>query len=505
MSEPPFEHIAWFSARDVDLTPKGPKKVQPQMQDLRSAAETFGKLFGVDSDIDTFKMGLGGEHEGSLKTLFVFDNFETINEKNAFQQFLADNTRLPNRVLITSRERDFQADMPLEVSGMDWDQAAELLGRVSKSLGIEALVNERTAKQIFDSAEGHAYVMRLLLGELAVSGQMSGMSQVMTRDDRVLNAVFERSYELLSEAGRSVFLTIGNWTAAIPEISLVAVLGKRGFEVLDAVDECVRLALIERGALKGGDPCYSSPKLARQFASRKLTGDPDRLMVQGDLDELRSFGVISITGEKPSYAEIMTDYERYCISRARQAPMAERKAIAETLERIANYWTEAWLILADFQAKAGFSQDTVLATTQRAVEAMPENKKAWRYRLNQAHAMNREEIVVATQIELANLEPTSEEQLRETVGAVLGFIAAHEESIPGERRQSYIRGVRGHMTKVADSLTPSGLEQLGHLYLLDEDEEQAYRYAEMGTRINPRHKGCAELLERLKNRGFRPT
>lgn len=502
---PPFDHVAWFSARDVDLTPHGPKQVQPAMDDMENAAATYGRIFGLPGTVESLKAGLNGETEASRNTLFIFDNFETIADKRTFQRFLTDNTRPPNKLLITSRERDFHGDLPLEVSGMDWEEAQELLEGVGASLGIQALLTPEVMERIFESTEGHAYVMRLVAGEIASRGDVSGLSQVMTQRDQVLDAVFERSYARLSEAGRTTFLTVGNWKAIIPEVSLIATLGKRGFDVLEALDECSQLALIERGELKDGQPCFWAPQLARIFAQRKLTGATDALTIRGDLQELRKFGVISIGGPRPGYEEIMGEYSRYCLSQAREASPERRDSIAGMLERCAEYWPQAWLTLVEFRALSGASRELVLTTTQRAVEALPESKRAWEMRLRHAQSMRSDEIAVTAQIELANLDPADHAQLEKTATAVIKYVTDHKGEIPLSRRDSYVHSVRDHMTRQADSLRPNALRSLAWLYLIDGNDNRAWEFATLGKRRNSKHKGCNAILQRLEKSGFRPA
>jgi hypothetical protein len=50
--------------------------------------------------------------------LFAFDNFETVRNAGDLYAFLDAHIRLPNKILITTRAREFKADFPVDVSGM---------------------------------------------------------------------------------------------------------------------------------------------------------------------------------------------------------------------------------------------------------------------------------------------------------------------------------------------------------------------------------------------------
>ena len=141
-----FDTILWFSARDIDLALNGPKVVQPHVLSERDIAEEFMELAGELTQEPGEKrsaISVMAEHlrQSSLgPTLFVFDNFETVRSPVDLFQWIDTNVRLPNKVLITSRFRDFKADYPIEVSGMEQAEADELVSKTVRALGIEHLV-----------------------------------------------------------------------------------------------------------------------------------------------------------------------------------------------------------------------------------------------------------------------------------------------------------------------------------------------------------------------------
>ena len=71
----------------------------------------------------------GGANAGA--SLFVFDNFETVDAPADVYRWLEDSIRLPNKILITTRVRSFKGDWPVDVSGMTEEEFAELVATVS--------------------------------------------------------------------------------------------------------------------------------------------------------------------------------------------------------------------------------------------------------------------------------------------------------------------------------------------------------------------------------------
>ena len=215
LDEPPFEHIVWFSARDVDLRPNGPSEVRPSVIDMQSVSKRFGKLFaggGGGDDTEALAKALqSASGVASKGILFIFDNFETMADVRGLHKFLDEHTHLPNKTLITSRERAFVADYPIEVRGMEPKEAEQMLVDAARTLGIEGLMTPEAIESIYRYTGGHAYVMRVVVGEMAKDGRFMPPAAVMGRRQDIVDAVFERSFNKLSEAGRNVFLLVANW------------------------------------------------------------------------------------------------------------------------------------------------------------------------------------------------------------------------------------------------------------------------------------------------------
>lgn len=502
---PPYDTILWFSARNVDLTPTGPRPVQAATSDLDSAAAAFGRFTGSAGTLEDLQAALGAKdnakHGG---TLFIFDNFETVEDKIAAQSFLSDNIRPPNKLLITSRERGFKGDYSLEVSGMERDEASELLRNAASSLGVEGMLDSKTQDRIFKFSEGHAYVMRLLVGEIAVTGKLTGLRQAITKSDHILDTVFERSYSQLSEAGRKVFLTVASWNAVVPEISLLATLAKREINVSAALDECVTLALLEQGEMGDEYSCYWATQLARSFADRKVRGAVDSLEIRADLQELRRFGVIPIGGPRPEQVEVITAFIDRSVLGIAGLSTPERAELDYTLQQLAHEWPAAWLGVITFRRRANFPPDQVLEATKSAVEAMPTSRDAWRARADVAWATEEPVIAIAAEIELADLDPSDLGQLETAANALIGHLRKRERDMPASQRRVYLDRVRNHLVNAAARLTPTALSRLSWLFLLDDNDELAYEYASLGLRTNPHHSGCLSLIEQISARGYRP-
>jgi len=505
----PFEYIVWLSARDVDLTINGPKAVEPAVTTLEDVCKRYGQLFGNDPSVAAFAATLQNScaHTRSQKgILFVFDNFETLDGVTTLHTFLDTHTHLPNKILITSRERAFKADYPIEVRGMEYAEAEQMLSSIAESLNIRPLLTKALVRSIYDFTGGHAYIMRVICGEIAKEGRPIPVKTLMASRADIVQAVFERSFNKLSEAGRWVFLLVSNFRSAIPELALLVVVGRRDMPVEDGIEECVRLSLIVRDFLSDGQPCYSAPPLARTFGNKKLRGDPDRLLLEEELEAIRAFGVVDAgETEKYSQQDLARQFVSWCMLNADVSSEEARSRISHLLQSTAELWPQAWLSLAHFLEREGGAREQIEYALRRAVEEMPYNKESWWKRATYAERVGDNATRIASLVSAVEAAPLDVELIRDVALELSKYVNEHLNEIPKTRRGVYLASVRSHMEAVADKLDATGLSRLAWLFLLEEDQEGAWRYANQGCAKDAKNKHCINILERLRSAGFCPN
>jgi hypothetical protein len=493
-----FEYIVWFSARDIDLRPSGPVPVRPAVADLDMVSRSYGKLFRIDGSTESFARVLQSPAAHS-KTgiLFIFDNFETLSSMTELHKFLEIHTFLPNKVLITSRERGFKGDYPIPVSGMEFGEANQMIRSAAKELSIDTLLNDEAIANIYEYTRGHAYVMKVILGEIAKERRYVPLLQLLVGRRDIVNVVFERSFNKLSDAGRFVFLTVSNWKSMVSRLALVVTMGQRGLDAEEGIDECERLSLIESHQMVDGNSCYSSPQLARIFGSKKLEGDPDRLLIKEDLETLRKFGVIGTQDTvRVTQETIISQFINSCLRDAKTSDKATLARLDKLLQAIAEMWPKGWLELAFFRRQDNRDPKDVDYALRRAVEEMPFSKEAWLARARHAQAVGDKATVVASFVSAVEIDPSNVELIREAAFHLGQYVSDHASEIPRARRGTYLASVRGRMVQVADSLDATGLSRLAWLFLLEGDKEKGCQYAEMGAAKDPHNEYCRKILER---------
>ena len=293
-----FDIILWFSARDIDLLEIGAKPVKPKVLTEKDIANEYVQLINPkEREYKEFNAKAYFESELTKSkngpTLFVMDNFETLVYPQELFKWLDTYIRLPNKILITSRIREFKGDYPIEVRGMTREEFTRLVINTSEALRIRDLVSQGVIDDLFTESSGHPYVAKVLLGEMAKTGVASKVRRIMQQRGDVLVALFERTYDNMTPAARRVFQTLCNWRTIIPRIAIEAILvrNEEYMNVPKAIDELYRFSLIDLiRSEKDGQEFISLPLSSFEFGRKKLSVSSMKAAIEVDTNYIRMFG-----------------------------------------------------------------------------------------------------------------------------------------------------------------------------------------------------------------------
>ena len=491
-----FDTIVWFSARDLDLRPTGARAVRPQVITLMDVCSTYGALFTLESTTESFAKILQGQNDRSKPgTLFIFDNFETMQDLRDLHRFLDQHTTAPNKVLLTTRERAFKADYPIEVKGMEESEAFSMMRQLSTELHAEPLLTGSVMNAFYEQTKGHPYVMKVLVGELAKEKRYIAPAVVLSSRTDVAQAIFERSFTKLSDNARAVFLTVSNWRSYISELSLLVVLGLRGLDVDQGLDECLRLSLVTVVDRPDGESLYFSPELARVFGKRKLEGDPDRLVIQADIETLRNFGVTTDPKREGKQKQLVAKFVAWCKEQAKQSSREKVDKVDALLEMLAELWPDAWLELSDFRRQTGSSADKIEAALRRAVEENPSNVTTWLARADYAKATGNQRTYISSLVSAVDASPKDVGLIKEVAFQLAKYVK--EQEIPPATRHVFLSSVREHMSAQKRELDAVGLSRLAWLYILENDTAKGRECAIRGLELEQDNNYCQRIIEQL--------
>ncbi|MEQ9412220.1 MAG: NB-ARC domain-containing protein, partial [Cyclobacteriaceae bacterium] len=382
-----FQTILWFSARDIDLLTSGAKSVQPQVVKKDDLAREFMNLIqpsGFDSkDFNPkkfFESQLTNCTIGPL--LVILDNFETVENPDEMFVWLDTFIRLPNKILITSRFREFKADYPITVGGLEREEFDSLVYRVSNRLEIADQITDQHKEEIFYETGGHPYVTKILLGEFAKEGKLGSLKRIVSTSDDLLIALFERTFATTSNGAKRVFLTLCSWRSVIPQLGLEAIL-KTGevekFNVEQAVDELFSFSFIDLIKADDDSVFIFVPLSAYLFGKKKLMVSPLKSLIEKDLKLLTLFGV----GRKGTIKEgIRPRIENFFrgIANLISSSNAKIEDVEEALKYLCERNSETWLTLAALYEELGRPSDIISSYHKYLEQETDDNKKIsiWR-------------------------------------------------------------------------------------------------------------------------------
>jgi hypothetical protein len=504
-----YRVIVWFSARDIDLTLAGPKVVQPRILAERDIAEEYRTLIGYQPDKSTGQvpaLSTMAEHMRSSPigpTLFVFDNFETLRHPVDLFQWIDTNIRLPNKVVITSRFREFKADFPIEIFGMEREEAEDLISQTAAALNIQKLIGQRERDQIVEESGGHPYVIKIILGEIANTGAFGKPSKLIAGKEEILDALFDRTFASLSPMATRIFLTLSGWHSLVPELAIEATFlraGRDGADPGKGVNELGRMSLVERTPAPDGTDFIGVPLAAAVYGAKKLQVSPHRQLIENDIRFLQDVGATTLTGVKEGLRPRVWALFRRIAKRIADGGTSLDE-MRPVLEFVARHYYPAWLLLAEIQRECGgdaalqFSADYL----RRFLEKEPtgeEAQGAWQQLITIYHATG--DVVGGCGAFLRAAE-ISDPPLYQ-IASMAQWLNSEREII--DRMDVVERGALFKpLAKLLEShlreASSTDLSRLAWLHLHVGDQKRALEVAEIGLTRDPENRHCQSLVERL--------
>lgn len=368
-TESRYEGIVWLSSRDVDLQLTGPKPVRPLVLSPEDMGKFYASLVLPREKANEKGFNARAFLEQQLQKcdlnpcLFVFDNFETTQNPVEMFNWIDSFIRLPNKALITTRLREFKGDYPLEVGGMNHKEADLLVAQTASSLKVIGLLNREYIDELIEKSEGHPYIIKVLLGEVAKTKQIGNIPRLVAGTEDILTALFERTYAALSPCSQRAFLTLSAWNSHVPRVALEAVLYRstqERSEVEKGIESLLQYSMAEIYiAPLDKQEFISLPLVASVFGKKKLNVSPFKAAIQGDVEILQMMG--------PSRRDDLTlglakKFENFIGNISRRVDSGENfDTFTPIVEMICRAYNPGWLIVARWHMEMRSSQSYNLA------------------------------------------------------------------------------------------------------------------------------------------------
>lgn len=496
-----FDIVIWFSARDIDLTPDGPKQVQAvvinqqdiAMEYFRQIEEERKSHKGV---IDDFSKELTANRLG--KALYVFDNFETLSYPVEVYEWLNTYIRNPNKILITSRlNRNFKADYPVDVKGMTEEQCRELINATANKLGISNLITEAYTNKLIEESDGHPYVIKIILGEISKNGKVTEIKRIVAGKDKVLDALFKRTYSTLSIAAKRVFLTLSSWRSVIPYIALESVIMRSENEDMDfdaAIDELEKSSLIEISERKD-DLFISVPLASAIYGAQELDVSPMKIQIMSDRQLLLEFGAGNARGKATLEAHIVKKVKAL---KERIKTYEDFLRELSSLEYLSTKYTPIWNDIAYFYNKFGNveAQKDCYREMLKVEREQEKRLELWIKLRDLCNNDNDWEGESSALLEIVNLSSVPYDEISYAAYRVNKYYS--ENLANDDLSKSYlIKTIIRKMESRIKEANAIDCSRLAWLFLNMQVESNALKYARIGLSLDSNNQHCQKLLKKL--------
>lgn len=496
-SERKFDLIVWFSARDIDLLVEGPQPRLRDVKDLTSIAEYFCRLLGEElrgeDALETFSEYVS---QPDASVLLIMDNFETLDNPVEVHEALDQIVVLPSKVLITSRLRAFKGDFPVEVRGMEFEEATQLLQRESRRVGCEALMNSAAISQIYEYTSGIPYAMKLVTSQLRRGRPLRQIVDDTITSERIVEALFSREFEALGADAKQLFLTVGKVGNDVPLIAVQAVFAVEKLNFFQALEDCERASLVELHDVLA-TTLIGMPEVAKKFARIQLISSEDRIAVERLTKWLRA-----IYHFDTSVDPVMAFARKIIAEQRRDRSGEARSELSGILEALAEGNPSAWQVIADARKADGETPDRVRVAYQRAVEAAPNDRGLWEswadYELAASDAPGRyKPRAVELRVRAAECDPTDAEFSGLVAGEVSALFAQEKSRYPLGKRYEWVAGLIANLDSRFEELSPDVLSRLGWLHFFVEQHGDAVKCVRRALELDPGHRYSRDLEKRL--------
>ena len=519
-----FVAMLWFSARDIDLLAEGPKLVKPQILTEKDISEEFVRLIQpkqtsengfVPREYFEKILNKSPEDEPFIEgkpLLFVFDNFETVHRPIELFKWIDTYIRPPNKVLITTRFREFNGDYYVEVMGMNESECEELINSTAGTLGICDLLTDEYRQALYRESDGHPYVIKVLLGEVAKANKLVKVERIVASRDEILDALFERTFSVLSPTAKRVFLTLCNWQSTVPQLAVEAILLRPENEkmnVKDAIEELRRSSFVEVTESKG-DEFLIVPLVAAVFGKRKLSVSPMKNAVDADMRFLQAFGTTQHSDIQRGVDLPIKRLFRHLGERVSQRP-EELNNYLPMLEFIARQYPPAQLLLASLHEESGSrnSLENAKDALRRYLESAPSNQRleAWKKLANLCEFSRDWKGEINALLEMCQLPDVSFRTISFAADRFNFFFREKYRLLDTDEKQIIVKRLADKMGERIEELVRNGDDEvtatdcsrLAWLYLHLHDAEGAGYYTGIGLDLERYNHHCLNLARKLSS------
>lgn len=493
-----FDVVVWASARDLDLRERSSRLVRPEVTTFEDLAQLNRQLFAQIQDVgdqppeEWFKSCLASDSNGSV--LWILDNFETMQDPaGVFGQI--DRCLNPsNRVLITTRHRDYQGDYQIQVAGMEKEEFEQLITERCIRSGLQ--LSSKRIEQLYHECEGHPYIAVMYLAELRHNPQ-ANISKVMSREE-VLRDLLDRTYARLDDDSRRVFMLLCSFKSVISLLA-VRLAASLGHSLNQDIDDSLQLlsdcSLVKVREASDGERYVEVPPTARVFGYQKYSSSDEQLLIKEMSDVLQLFGVTTSD-------HLMREGQEYALTRRLEnfwnqvqghPDPTTRLKYFELVKIAAKTHPSLWKRLAESYKNAGDLHGSISAW-RSLIESGNDDPDTWRklallYKdAGEPYHMHHARVQGLVRF------PSADMSLIITIATQVNSYVRDNRELSSLERFSLVQPVVDLMERRIDDCNANALGALAPLYKKLGQYQRAVEVAKQGLEKDPDDMYCRRFL-----------
>lgn len=496
-----FDAIIWFSSRDVDLLTTGPRPVHQDVTDLTSIVHAFAGLVSSEEISDShdcleyMRRELDPDLSGTTY-LIVLDNVETLESPDSVHRFLDANIILPSKLLTTTRHQTFMGDFPLTIPEMGQGEAHSLIRSEARRLHAEPQFDDHTCDRIIHLTGGLPYALTLATAHVSAGNDLNSLSQTLGKTE-TLSALFDRSVEALDEDAIYLYMLLGKINKPIVSHALKAILEVNGRKFEDALEQLEYYSLATMSS-HDTHRSVSLTQMAYAHSRAYSIAHPDEIHLDDLARKIRGWSA------PRAYMTPVFSFFRNLLDEIEHLPLSERKTVISIAEHASQDYPELALQVALEKSRLSYPVHETRGSFRNAARLSYEDERVWiEWSLFERKEGNSYQSLVTAirAIESGYSDPLFSSN---TAAELADYLSNNKDSIPSERRGSFLVSVRNDMQKHRENglLSATDLSRLGWLYLLQASPHDqaliaiANQLAQEGLTIEPNNQYCMSLHER---------
>ena len=311
--------------------------------------------------------------------------------------------------------------------------------------------------------------------------------------DRLLDALFERTYLALSPASQRTFLLLCSWRVFVPEVAVEAVSlrpGTERFDVQSALDELFRYSLVERVKSDKDQASFVGvPLAATIFGQRELEVSPYKISVQEDRKLLMEFGAGKRENAHQGVFPRIENLFRSVADLASDSPTALEE-VRPILEYLARQFPKAYLLLVELNLEVSNDKQSIEEAKKYIRQYLqtaktPEKRSAWKKLAKLCKLSNDARGEIHALCEAALLQSSNQDELGDLANSLnyrIRDLKYHEnEDAWSGDVQELLGQVIEAMERLLPELSATNCSRLAWLHLNTGNQNRAHDVSRIGT------------------------